>query len=140
MFRTLTVATLATAALALTVVAPPAAEAAGCGGVAYATPFKRGEVSKSDCGVLGHPGTKVHYSWAVGSPSNGKACLEGTGWEPLVGPYPGNGPRPYVEHWYSLGCGTRGGFAVPWGNVGAVPKVRAESLMVPLGVPVRWSH
>jgi hypothetical protein len=140
MSRTLTIAALAAAALALTVVAPPAAEAGGCGGFAYATPYKRGKVSESNCGVLGHRGTKVYYSWAVGSPSSGKACLEGTGWVPLVGPVAHNGPREYVEKWFSLGCGTRGGSAVPWGNVGAVPKVRAESLTVPLGVPVKWSH
>lgn len=141
MVRTLTTAALTAAALALTtLMIPTAAEAGSCGGFAYATPFKRGKVSTSNCGVLGSPGVKVYYSWNVGGASSGRACVEGLGYEPLQGPTAHGGPPGYRERWFSLGCGTRGGFGVPWGNVGAVPKVRAESLMVPLGVPIQWRH
>lgn len=134
-------AALTAAALGLTsLVGPPAAEAGSCGGVAYATPFTRGKVSESNCGFLGSRGAKVFYSWNVGAGSSGKACVEGLGYVPLQGPTTHGGPPGHVKKWFSLGCGTRGGSGVPWGNVGGVPKVRAESLTVPLGVPVRWRH
>lgn len=139
MIRILATGALTAAAVALTTLVPAVAEAGTCGGLAYATPFKPGKVSKSNCGFLGSPVVKVYYSWYVGGGSSGKACVEGLGFERLQGPTPDGSPL-YRERWYSLGCGTRGGSAVPWGNIAAVPKVRAESLTVPLGVPVQWRH
>jgi hypothetical protein len=40
--------------------------------------------------------------------------------------------------WYSLGCGTKGGGAVPWGNVAAPTKIRVKSMTV-TGAAVQWS-
>ena len=140
MRTTLVTATLTAAALALGTLVPTAAEAASCGGFAYATPFKRGKVSQSNCGVLGSPGTTVSYRWYVPYPSSGRACVEGLGWVVPQGPTADGRPLPAVEHWFSLGCGTKGSYGVPWGNIAAVPKVRAQSLAVPLGTPVQWRH
>lgn len=140
MRRLLVTATLTAAALGLATLAPASAQAADCGGFAYATPFKRGKVSEGSCGFLGSPGARVHYSWYVPSPSSGRACVEGLGWVVPQGPTADGRPLPAVEEWFSLGCGTRGSSAVPWGNIAAVPKVRAESLSVPLGTPVQWRY
>lgn len=102
-----------------------------CGGVVYATPFKRSKAVQSNCGILGSPGYVATYNWGVNPNSDsGRACLEGWGFDDA---HPKGG-------WFSLGCGTRGSASVPWGNVAATPKVRAESLNVPLGTFVNWSH
>lgn len=141
MRRLLVTATLTAAALGLTTLAPATAQAGfDCGGFAYATPFKPGKVSEGSCGYLGSPGARVHYSWYVPAPSSGRACVEGLGWVEPQGPTADGKPLPAVEKWFSLGCGTRGAAPVPWGNIAAVPKVRAESLMVPLGTPVQWRY
>lgn len=138
MRRTCITAVLTAAALVLGVLVATAAEAGSCGGRVFAPPFKRSEPVSSNCGFLGsRDDTKIYYSWNVGAGSSGKACVEGLGYERLIGPGYRN---PYRERWFSLGCGTRGSAAVPWGNVGAVPKVRAESLNVPLGTFVDFRH
>ena len=135
---------LATAALALSPLGAGAAHAAPsapdsaaqpakvhCGGTVYATPFKRSKPMKSTCGVLGYPDAKVFYSWGVNEDSeSARACLEGWGFD---ADHPKGG-------WFSLGCGREGEAAVPWGNIAAVPQVRAQSLNVPLGTFVNWSH
>jgi len=141
MHRLLVTAALTAAALGLAASTPaPALAAADCGGFAYATPFRPGKVSEGSCGYLGRPGSVVHYSWYVPAPSSGRACVEGLGWVEPQGPTADGRPLPAVEKWFSLGCGTRGSAAVPWGSIAAVPKVRAESLAVPLGTPVRWRY
>ncbi|HVW31150.1 MAG TPA: hypothetical protein VHL53_01310 [Acidimicrobiia bacterium] len=136
--------TLAAASLALAPLGTGAAHAAPvgpdsgarpgrmhCGGTIYATPFKRSKPMKSTCGVLGYPDAKVFYSWAVNEESeSARACLEGWGFDH---DHPKGG-------WFSLGCGRDGGAAVPWGNIADVPRVRAQSLNVPLGTYVNWAH
>ena len=102
-----------------------------CGGTVYATPFKRSEDMRSTCAVLGSPRAMVTYTWAVNEDSeSARACLEGWGFDAA---HPKGG-------WFSLGCGRLGGARVPWGNIAAYPRVRAQSLNVPLGTYVEWSH
>ncbi|MGQ0576206.1 MAG: hypothetical protein ACT4RN_18675 [Pseudonocardia sp.] len=141
MNRIVTTAALTVAGLALSTLVATAADAASCGGTAFGPPGGRGKVSQSRCSVIGYDDTaKISYRWSVGYPSNGRACVEGRGFVPLQGPTPSGRPPGYVEKWFSLGCGVRGGGAVPVGNQITTAKVRAESLTPPFVVPVRWSH
>lgn len=138
MRRILTTATLTAAALALSTLIATSAEARSCGGTAFGPPGHTGKVSESNCGVIGYDDTaKIHYSWSVGYPSNGKACVEGLGYVANIGPGYKN---PYREAWLSLGCGTRGSGALYVGNQIVKPKIRAQSLTPPFVVPVRWNH
>lgn len=141
---TLTAALLAAAMLTTTTSStqPPQAEseiilvaARGCGGKATGFPNKWGPTSESNCGLLGSKNTRVYYSWAVRDAQGQRACVDGWGFDEA-------NPK---GRWFSLGCGTRGidygdPKGIPWGSVGAVPKIRVKSLNIPLGVQVSWSH
>lgn len=138
MRRILTTAALTAAALAFSTLVATGAEAASCGGTAFGPPGGRGKVSESNCGFIGFDDTaKIHYTWSVGYPSNGKACVEGLGYERLIGP---GYKYPYREKWFSLGCGTRGGGVVYIGKQITKGKIRAQSLTPPFVVPVKWNH
>lgn len=84
--------------------------ASSCGGNVIASP-KKYTYSKSGTAVLGHPGYKLAYSFTVSG--NKFATLQGIGFD-----------KSGKAHWYRLGSGG-GTVRVPWGNVGAYPKVRA---------------
>jgi hypothetical protein len=49
-----------------------------------------------------------------------------------------NANRRSKSKWFSLGCGTKGGGAVPWGNVAAPTRIRVKSLTV-TGAPMQWT-
>lgn len=125
-----TIATAVTAASALTFapMATSPAQAASCGGGFVAPPAHAWDEQKSNCGVLGSEGHRVTYTWWVGGNGNGKACFEGWGYDEM-------NPD---GRWFSLGCGLKGGWRVPWGNVAAVPKVRAQGMFGFIGV--QWRH
>lgn len=106
--------------------------AAFCGGKAQGFAFhKYGKVSQGSCGVLGHPGFRVNYSWKT---EDGKACVDGWGFD----------EKHPKGTWFSLGCGAKSfdygkEKGIPWGNVAAVPKVRVFSQDSVRGVLVSWS-
>lgn len=84
-----------------------------CGGSASAPPGPpSGPTGWSNCGVLGSPGATVSYTWWPHNPVVG-VCVLGLGYN--------NGN----QVWHLLGCGIGGTKTVPWGNVGAVPGIRA---------------
>lgn len=140
--RTTVTTTVATAALTATVLAPAhgtrtvdaaVVPASKCGGKAQGFAFhKYGNVSESNCGVFGHPGFRINYSWNT---EDGKACVDGWGFDDQH-------PK---GTWFSLGCGSSShdygkDKGVPWGNVLAKPKVRVFSQDSLRGVLVDWSH
>lgn len=135
---------MATTALALAALAPaPHAQhtvdgvtvvpASSCGGKAQGFAFhKYGNVSESNCGVFGHPGFRMTYSWNA---EDGKACVDGWGFDDQH-------PK---GTWFSLGCGSSSHDygkvkGIPWGNILAKPKVRVFSQDSLRGVLVSWSH
>ncbi|WP_328397183.1 hypothetical protein [Nocardia sp. NBC_00416] len=106
------------------VVSPAAAQAAGCGGRAWAAPLNQfGPVADSSCSVAGHPGYEMCYNIKI--EGNGLAVVHARGYD-----INGN------EQWYSIptsyGC-------VPWGNSLAMPAIKATSPNV-TGVFVSFSH
>lgn len=71
--------------------------------------------------------TKIKYSWSVVPTSYGKAAVQVRGFNSRN-----------KEQWYSAGMGFSGSRTVPWGNTIAYKKIKAQSLMVPLFVPVSY--
>jgi hypothetical protein len=143
MFRTPLTAVVATALAALAMAAPiPSAHpgptdavvvpVAFCGGKAQGFAFhKYGSVSEGNCGVAGHPGFRINYSWHT---EDGKACVDGWGFDE-------GHPK---GTWFSLGCGEKSfdygkEKGIPWGNVLAKPRVRVFSQDSLRGVLVEWS-
>ena len=100
------------------------------GGVAYAPPGGFwGAASVSGTGVFGHPGYRQGYSWNVQAGSITQVCAQGWGF---------NAKHPRGA-WFGVGCGSSGGGTVPWGNVLALPKLRAASYTLTGGF-VPWRH
>jgi hypothetical protein len=94
---------------------------------AYAPPFARwGPASDNGVGVFGHKGYHQAYSWS--SASDMQVCVQAWGFSATY-------PR---GHWYGGGCGYSGFVSVPWGNVLAVPRLRAYSLSILTGTFVDW--
>jgi hypothetical protein len=115
--------------LCLSIVA--ASPALAGGGVAYAPPgFVWGAASNSNYGVFGHPGYHQPYTWRVAEGSSTNVCVEVYGFSATY-------PR---GHWYGGGCGESGFASAPWGNVLAVPKLRAKSYSIFTGGFVEWYH
>jgi hypothetical protein len=108
--------------------ASAAAKPPTCGGAAWAAPGTWGPTSRSNCSVVGSPGFREFYIWHVNPGSNANVCVQAWGYSSGKG------------RWYSLGCGSGGNGAVPWGNVLGQPKFRARSTTVPLGATVVWQH
>jgi hypothetical protein len=104
---------------------------AAAGGVAYAPPgFVWGKTSVSNTAVFGYRGHREGYSWSVGVGSDTNVCVQGWGFDAA---HPRGG-------WFGLGCGSSGGGTVPWGNVLAMPKLRAKSYAIFMGAAVPWRH
>ena len=101
-----------------------------CGGALVAPPaMSWSDAQDSNCGVMGSPGHRVIYSWSTNPGANGLgACVEVWGFDP-------DHPK---GKWFSMGCGTSARASVPWGNVAAMPKIRAQGMSGVIGV--RWSH
>lgn len=113
--------------VAVMLAAPATANAAPCGGTAYAPPFVTGPVSQTLTGVAGHPGYRQGYRFSVQGNVSTPVFVEVKG-------YSENG-----EAWYALPVsGTGGSGEVPWGNSLASPAVRAKSLSIN-GVTVNWN-
>jgi hypothetical protein len=124
--RALTLAALTMASLAAAVLAPGTASAASCGGTAYAPPsgvvFTRnptyGPESVTNVGIIGSPGHRQGYSFTVQGNFKTPVAVQAWGFD-------GSGHG----KWYPLGVvsSSGGNGAVPWGNVLALPKLRAAS-------------
>lgn len=102
------------------------AELAGssCGGTAFTSwSGGWGPESSGGCGIAGYPGYRVPYNWSQSS--NVSVCTNGFGY---IGA---------SEVWRYTGCGWISGGYVPWGNVLAVPKMRASGVP-PYVIPVPW--
>lgn len=69
------------------------------------------------CGVFGNPNCIQGYAWDASPQVYTKGCVQGRGF---------NSSK--TKTWYAIGCGLTGGGTVPWGNVLAMPAVRAQSL------------
>ena len=138
----LTVAGVLFAATATTASARPEGVSAGvkqtpvggCGDwVSAVAGIGRWITSVNGCGVFGHPGYRMGFSWATQPGTNTRICVEGQGY--TTG---SNGQT--VRKWYSLGCGTSGGGTVPVGNRIVNPTVRAKTQLGFLGGLYRWKH
>ncbi len=102
----------------------PSAQAGSCGGRAFAAPLNKwGPVANSSCNVAGSPGHQVCYT--INIIGNGIPVVQARGYD-----INGN------EQWYSIPNSTG---CVPWGNVLAVPGIRATTPNV-TGVQVTFSH
>ncbi len=103
------------------VLAPTTAGAVTCGGTAYAPPYTLGQarygpVSSANTAVIGHPGYRKSYSFRVQGNVPRVVGVKALGFQ--------NGRAT----WYNLGISSTGlSGSVPWGNVLAVPKIRAAS-------------
>ncbi|MFJ4540180.1 hypothetical protein ACIP39_30135 [Streptomyces tibetensis] len=71
---------------------------------AGSVPGRWTKVKDSTCSVIGRPGLKVGYQWAV--QRGGSICVK----------VKGSDSRGQVK-WYDAGCGKKGSVKVPWGNV-----------------------
>ena len=93
-----------------------------------APPLGLGSVSSWSCAYVGTTtSVTANDTFAVSEGTNQMACGEGQGW------YQGyNGSQFGTwSRWYGLGCTTSGGStggSVPWGNIIATPKFRAQSV------------
>ena len=96
---------------------------AGCDTWVYGLPGAWGAVANGTCAVAGSPGLSVYYNWETAPDIDSDACVQGTGWTSSG------------QTWYDLSCGWESTYtwAVPWGNVLAQPKFKAESISPPLG-------
>ena len=105
------------------------ADAAQCGGAAWAPPGGGwGPVSTSPQAAAGFPGYKLAYRWHVEGNVPTMVCAQGLGFD-----------QSNHAQWYGLGCSYDGGLqAVPWGNNLGPPELRAKSLNVVNGVIVSW--
>jgi hypothetical protein len=86
-----------------------------------------GGASVSNTATWGSRGYRQGYAWSVGVGSEAQVCVQGWGFDSA---HPHGG-------WFGLGCGSDGGGTVPWGNVLAMPKLRAKSYSF-LGTAVPW--
>ncbi|WP_432922663.1 hypothetical protein ACQPZZ_24975 [Microbispora sp. CA-135349] len=104
------------------------ANAASCGGQAGGLTGAWSAAHNSNCSVMGSPRTKVTYWWNTTQGTQQTACVQGWGY---------NTAR--KGGWYNLGCGQRGHATVPWGSVGARPKIRVMSTNIGAAL-VEWQH
>jgi hypothetical protein len=88
--------------------------------------------SKSECTVLGNPGTRVLYVWGAQRTFGAGICVEGWGFA--------NQDGRRVGKWFPLGCGAGGVRDVPWGVSAAMPKVRAKAQPGSSGTDYRWRY
>ncbi len=99
-------------------VVPRGVELPSCGGRVFTSITGGwGPVSPSSCGVAGHPGYKVPYYWT--NDSDPMMCTNGLGYRYTDGRY--------VAQDYYTGCGWTSRTYVSWGNVLAMPKMRANA-------------
>jgi hypothetical protein len=127
--RALILAAMITVAIASGALAAPRnAYAASCSGTAYAPPGGAwGPVSTSSVAVIGSPGYRQSYTWHVQGNVPTPIGAQAWGFDSA-----GQG------HWYGLGVSSTGGSgSVPWGNVLAYPRFRAQSGFV--GAFVTWT-
>lgn len=107
--------------------------AATCGGTAWGPPGGAwGAASTSGCGVWGYDSTaRVSYRWWLSQAAFTTAQVQGWGYNSAK-----------TGGWYGVGSGSNNyvGTTVPWGEVIAVPKLRARTLAVVAGVTVQWAH
>jgi hypothetical protein len=108
--------------------------AASCGGTVVATGTGRWSgASVSNCAVAGSPGLYINISWERAPAVESLGCLQGQ-------------KHTIDEHgdpitvWQSMGCGRSGSGHIFWGNVLALPRVRAKSEQIPAGFAASWRH
>jgi hypothetical protein len=107
---------------------PRSADAAYCGGSAYAPPGGAwGVPSQASVAIIGSSGFSKGYTWKV--EGNVPTTVGAQAWG-----FDNSGQG----RWYNIGVSSKGGSAsVPWGNVLAYPRIRVQSGWV--GVQVSWT-
>lgn len=103
-----------------------AASAASCAGyVSGNSTGDWGNPSQGTCGIAGHPGFRLGYSWS--NTTQVGVCVQGRGY---------NGSTSYFEF---AGCGHSGTFGgtVPWGNVLSTPMTRLQN-PPPYAITASW--
>ena len=79
--------------------------------------------------MWGSPGWRQGYSWIVQRGWSTSVCVQVWGFSAT---YP-------KGHWYGGGCGKSAITSAPWGNVLAVPRLRAKSFSLTGGFVI-WHH